>query len=61
MSINIAGQVSERVFDQWEMLHDPEASWIWTQDEIADGAIDRATPEEIIAFFTRLNTQRRDW
>lgn len=59
--VHVAGQVSERVFDQWEMLHDPEASWIWTQDEIADGAIDRATPEEIIAFFTRLNTQRRDW
>ena len=58
--VHVAGPVSERVFGQWQMLHDPEASWIWTQDEIADGAIDRVTPEEIIAFFTRLDTDRSD-
>jgi hypothetical protein len=36
------------------MLHDPAATWIWSQRDFADGAVDRATPEEITGFFTRL-------
>jgi len=36
------------------MLHDPVASWNWSQEEIADGGLERATAEEIFAFFMRL-------
>jgi hypothetical protein len=42
------------VFGDWAMLHDPAATWIWTQKEVADGAVERATPEEITEFFLRL-------
>jgi hypothetical protein len=37
------------------MLHDPAATWIWTQTEVSDGAVDRATPEEVSCFFLRLS------
>jgi len=36
------------------MLHDPVASRIWSQEEISHGGVERATAEEIFAFFMRL-------
>ncbi|SLN76197.1 BLUF domain-containing protein [Roseisalinus antarcticus] len=53
MKVHVAEAVSERAFGEWAMLHDPAATWIWSQSEIADGAVDRATPEEITGFFLR--------
>ena len=55
VKLHVAEHVSERVFAKWAMLHDPAASWIWSQDEVASGAVERATPEEVIGFFTRLH------
>lgn len=46
------------MFGEWAMLHDPAASWIWTQGEVADGVADRTIPEEIVEFFTKLRTIR---
>ncbi len=54
VSVHVAERVAEREFGDWAMLHDPAATWIWSQREIADGALDRATPEEITGFFLRL-------
>jgi hypothetical protein len=54
VTLHVAESVSDRMFGEWAMLHDPAATWIWTQDEVADGAVDRATPEEITTFFLRL-------
>lgn len=53
--LHVEEPVSKRMFAEWAMLHDPAVSWIWTQDEVAGGAVDRAAPDEIIAFFTRLH------
>lgn len=53
--LHVAGPVSKRMFAQWAMLHDPAVSWIWSRDEVAGGAVERATAGEIIAFFTRLH------
>jgi hypothetical protein len=50
----VSGLVSERMFGAWEMLHDPAKSWIWTEDELADGALARATPDEITGVFRSL-------
>lgn len=62
--VHVAEGASGRMFGNWAMLHDPAASWIWSQDEVSDGAVDRATPDEIMAFFTRLqglqSTETRD-
>ncbi len=54
VTLHVAEPVTERVFGDWAMLHDPAATWIWTQKEVADGAVERATPAEITGFFLRL-------
>jgi hypothetical protein len=54
VTLHVEEHASDRMFGNWAMLHDPAASWIWSQEEVADGAAERATPEEIMAFFTRL-------
>ncbi len=54
MTVHVAEPAETRVFGAWAMLHDPARTWIWSQAEIAAGALDRATPEEITGFFLRL-------
>ena len=54
VTLHLTETVPDRVFADWAMLHDPAASWIWSRAEIADNAIDRATPEEVTDFFLRL-------
>jgi hypothetical protein len=57
VTLHASGPVAERVFPDWEMLHDPAATWIWTQDEVSGGAAERATGDEVIGFFLRLRDQ----
>ena len=54
VKVHFAKRVASRVFGEWAMLHDPAASWIWPQRDVSDGAVERATPEEITGFFMRL-------
>jgi len=54
MKLHVEGSVEERMFANWAMLHDPAATWIWSQAEVDAGAVDRATQEEVAAFFTPL-------
>ena len=54
VKVHVAERVSDRVFGEWAMLHDPAVTWVWSQSEIADGAVDRATPEEVTRFFLLL-------
>jgi hypothetical protein len=35
--------VDERLFPHWAMRDDPARSWMWSADDVADGAADRAT------------------
>ncbi len=46
--------VTERMFPNWAMRDDPARSWMWTAREISQGALDRATPADFIAVFSRL-------
>jgi hypothetical protein len=46
--------VTERLFPGWAMRDDPARSWMWTQDEVNAGAVDRATEAEAVAIFERL-------
>lgn len=43
-----------RMFPDWAMRDDPARSWMWTPDEVAAGAAERATPEEALGIFARL-------
>ena len=49
--------VSARMFPGWAMRDDPADSWVWTAEEVRDGAIERATEDEVIGFFTRMAEQ----
>jgi hypothetical protein len=58
VTLHVAEPVTERVFGDWAMLHDPAATWIWSQEEVADGAVARSTPEEVTGLFMRLRRER---
>jgi hypothetical protein len=45
---------AERLFPQWSMRDDPARSWMWSQDEVANGALSSASPMQVLAVFTRL-------
>lgn len=55
VTLHIAENAPERMFGGWAMLHDPAASWIWSQAEVSAGALERATPEDIMSIFTKLH------
>ncbi len=48
------GDVSARLFPDWHMRDDPAQSWMWTQGEIADGALETASDADVRAVFQRL-------
>lgn len=56
VKVHVAEHATERTFAEWAMLHDPAATWIWSQSEIAGGALERTTPEEITGFFLKLRS-----
>ena len=43
-----------RLFGAWAMRDDPADTWVWTRAQIDQGALDRATEEDVLAIFTRL-------
>lgn len=49
----VRGQVKDRLFPQWAMKHDPARSWLWTAEEIAGGALGRASAREVRGIFLR--------
>lgn len=46
--------VAQRMFEDWAMLHDPARTWTWTEAEIADGALDRASADDFRTVFGNL-------
>lgn len=54
LTLHVEERVATRAFADWAMLHDPAATWIWSQAEIDAGALKRATPDELIGFFQPL-------
>ena len=59
VTVHVSGPVAERMFAEWAMLHDPAASWIWPQEAVADGAVERATKDEVEGFFIKLRDESR--
>jgi Sensors of blue-light using FAD len=48
------GDATKRIFPDWHMKDDPARSWMWTQDEIAAGALEKASAADVQAVFARL-------
>lgn len=60
MKILVSEPVSERIFADWAMLHDPAKTVIWTEKELSEGAIDRATSKDLTDMFESLARKARD-
>ncbi|MGY6696594.1 MAG: BLUF domain-containing protein [Roseinatronobacter sp.] len=55
--IHVERPVSERLFANWAMLHDPATSWIWSRSDVTNDAVQNSTPEEVEGFFTKLRAE----
>jgi len=45
---------AQRLFPMWAMRHDPAKSWMWTREQVSQGAVEAATRDEVLAIFVRL-------
>ena len=53
--VQLVGEVvPERLFADWAMLHDPAQSEIWSEQDVAEGAADRASADDVRAMFKAL-------
>ena len=57
VSLLFSEAVTDRVFPGWAMRDDPAHSWMWTQAQVAAGAIGQATRPELLAVFDRLQAE----
>ncbi len=46
--------IADRLFPAWAMRDAPASPWMWTPEEIADGAADRAAYEDFLNLYIRL-------
>lgn len=53
----LAGPAEARLFAAWAMRDDPARSWMWTQAEVAEGAVERAGAAQILGVFDRLRAE----
>ncbi len=54
---HVSTPVPSRLFPSWAMRDDPARSWMWSRAEIADGAIDRASRDDLLGVFARLASE----
>jgi hypothetical protein len=53
------GTIKERLFPNWAMKDDPVDSWMWSQEEVANGAVQNAPEEKILDIFKTLASDGR--
>jgi hypothetical protein len=46
--------VANRLFPDWTMRDDPARTWLWSAAEVADGALDRASVDDLRGVFARV-------
>lgn len=52
----VDGPVEDRLFPDWAMKHDPAVSWLYSPQEIHEGAFDAASEADIRSIFIRSAT-----
>jgi Sensors of blue-light using FAD len=50
----VSGAIETRMFPGWSMRDDPARTLMWSQAEVDAGAIEAASPSEILGVFERL-------
>lgn len=46
-----------RLFPGWAMRDDPARSWMWSMEAVANGAVRRASEDEVLGVFERLRCE----
>lgn len=59
VSLLLTDEVETRMFPEWDMLDDEMPTLTWTTAEIADGAIEAATPDALHAMFEQIAAKAR--
>ena len=59
VAVAYCGDTTDRLFPHWSMRDDPPQSWMWTQQQVREGAAREATAAEVLAIFRRLATLPR--
>jgi Sensors of blue-light using FAD len=49
-----SNDIETRLLPEWHMRDDPARSWMWTQAQVANGAVDAASADDVRAVFSRL-------
>ena len=52
--------VTARLFPLWSMRDDPAHTWLWTKEEVAKGALTRATHSDLLGVFARVAASSND-
>jgi Sensors of blue-light using FAD len=52
-----SGDATARLFPKWSMRDDPARSWMWSQAEVAAGAVEMASAEDVRSIFARLSKE----
>ncbi|MCK2056246.1 BLUF domain-containing protein [Methylobacterium sp. 37f] len=50
----VYADATERLFPSWAMRSDPARTWMWSQDDVAKGAVTQASPVSVLGIFRRL-------
>ena len=58
VAVHYDAPADARLFAEWDMLHDPAHSWTWSEAEIASGALDRASPREVLDIFAAISRRQ---
>ncbi len=53
------GAAPARLFADWDMRHDPMRSWMWSAEEVATGAVGRASVDDLLDVFRRVAAEPR--
>jgi hypothetical protein len=59
VSLLWCGDAAERMFPEWSMRDDPVQSWMWSREDLRNGAIANATAEESRQVFVRIAREPR--
>ena len=54
----LSGPAERRLFPEWAMRDDPARSWLWSEAEVGNGAVEAASPRELIAVFELTGANR---
>ena len=54
VTVLFKGNTDGRLFANWAMKDDPVESWMWSQQEVADGAVKRCSEENILSIFKKI-------